>query len=323
MYIYKLADIKTNIMNFEIPVLKNSTYDLSKFDFSIASIRILNIQSKEFKEYIKGLNPAFEKGNFSFFDLIIKNIHHDVDSRFAIVKDDYKQFSKQEIYNVHILLLILFPSGLQIENIVHFVEEKNFVQRSSMSSLETKYTTVDNYLYFDDDFLKEANEFINLVFTRIDYSNYIGLSIENYMNSFNVSHLHFSYIALCMSLENLINGNQELSYRLKRTTSILCGNTEENSNVIFKNLGKVYTLRSKIVHGENYTPQEIYTKIEYLQNLVSRALIELLIHNIPSNKDLDSITTTLGFGQQNKLSANWKLFKINVMTFHKIKSELI
>lgn len=309
-------------MNFEIPVLKNSTYDLSKFDFSIASIRILNIQSEEFKEYIKGLNPAHEKANFSFFDLIIENIHSDVDSRFAIIKEDYKQFSKQEIYNVHILLLILFPSGLQIENIVHFVEEKSFVQRSSMSSLETKYTTVDDYLYFDDEFLKEANEFINLVFTRIDYNNYIGLSIENYMNSFNVSHLHFSYIALCMSLENLINGSQELSYRLKRTTSILCGNTEENSSIIFKNLGKVYNLRSKIVHGEKYTPQEIYTKIEYLRNLVSRALIELLIHNIHSNKELDNITTVLGFGQRNRLSANWKLFKINIMTFHKIKSEL-
>lgn len=309
-------------MNFEIPVLKNSTYDLSKFDFSAFSIRILNVQSDEFKEYIRNLNPGFEKGNFSFFDLIIENIHHEVDCRFAIVKDDYKQFSKQEIYNVYTILLILFPSGLQIENIVHFVEEENFVQRSSMSSLETKYTAVDNYLYFDDELLEEANEFINLVFQSINFNNYIGLSIENYLNSFNVSHLHFSYIALCMSLENLISGNQELSYRLKRTTSILCGNTEENSSLIFKNLGKIYNLRSKIVHGEIYTPQEIYTKIEYLQNLVSRTLIELLIHNIPTNKDLDSITTTLGFGQRNRLSANWKLYKINIMTFHKIKIEL-
>lgn len=314
--------LKSNIMNFEIPVLKNSTYDLSKFDFSAFSIRILNVQSDEFKEYIGNLNRSFQEANFSFFDLIIENIHHEFDTRFAIIKDDYNQFSKQEIYNVYTILIILFPSGLQIENIVHFVEEEKFVQRSYMSSLETKYTAVDNYLYFDDEYLEEANEFINLVFQRINFNNYIGLSIENYSNSFNVSHLHFSYIALCMSLENLISGNQELSYRLKRTTSILCGNTEENSSLIFKNLGKIYNLRSKIVHGEIYTLNEIYTKIEYLQNLVSRTLIELLIHNIPTNKDLDNITTTLGFGQRNRLSSNWKLYKINVMTFHKIKIEL-
>ena len=309
-------------MNFEIPVLKNSTYNLSKFDFSEFSIRILNIQSDEFKEYIKNLNPGFEKGNFSFFDLITENIHNELDSRFAIIKDNYKQFSKQEIYNVYTILLILFPSGLQLENIVHFVEEENFVQRSSMSSLETKYTTIDNYLYFDDEFLEEANEFINLVFQRINFNNYIGLSIENYLNSFNVSHLHFSYITLCMSLENLISGNQELSYRLKRTMSILCGNTEENSSLIFKNLGKIYNLRSKIVHGEIYKAQDIYTKIEYLQSLVSRTLIELLIHNISTNKDLDILITSLGFGQRNRLSENWKLYKINILTFHKIKIEL-
>jgi hypothetical protein len=125
-----------------------------------------------------------------------------------------------------------------------------------------------------------------------------------------------------MSLENLIYGPQELSYRLKRTTAILCGNTESDSSTIFKNLTKVYNLRSKIVHGENYTPQDIYSKIEYLQNLVSRTLIELLIHNITKNTDLDNLITSLGFGQRNKLSSTWKLFKINTMTFHKIKSEL-
>lgn len=306
-------------MNFEIPVLKNSAYDLSKFDFSSASIRILNIQSDEFKDYIRALNPGFEGGNFAFFNSIIKEIHYPIDSRYVVVKSNYKEFSKEEIYNVHLLLLILFPSGLQVESIVHFIDEENFVQRSYISSLETSYCAEENYLNFDDDFLDEANEFINLSFSRINFKNYVGLSIENYINSFNVSHLHFSYIALCMSLENLINGSQELSYRLKRTTAILCGKTSEHSNIIFKNLGKIYNLRSKIVHGENYTPQEIGTKIEYLQYLVSRVLIELLIHNITTNKELDNLTTSLGFGDRQKLSAEWKLFKINVVTYHKIQ----
>lgn len=310
-------------MKFEIPILKNTFYDLSKFDFSPFSIRILDIRSADFKKYIHDLNPGFERGNFTFFNDIISQIHRDYDNRYAIVKDDFRQFSKQEIYDVHILLLILFPSGLQIEHIAHFVEDNNFVQRSSFSSLEVKYTVLDDYLNFDDDLLSEANEFIHLVFKRMNFKNYIGLSIENYINSFTVSHLHFAYIALCMSLENLISGSQELSYRLKRTTAILCGRTESDSDTIFKNLNKIYKLRSKIVHGDNYSPAEIDSKMEYLQNLVSRVLIELLIHNIPNNSDLDSLITKLGFGQRSKLSENWKLFKINVITFHKIRTEVM
>ena len=309
-------------MNFEIPVLKNTTFNLSKFDFSFVSIRILDIQSDEFKDYIKQLNSKIEKANFSFFNSIIKDIHHDYDKRYAIVKDDYKQFSKQEIYNVQILLLILFPSGLQIDSIIHFQDKDNFVQRTSMSTIENQYISLKNYLYFDDKLVVETNEYIKLVFKNIDYKNYIGLSIENYINNFNVSHLHFAYLALCMSLENLINGSQELSYRLKRTASILCGNSEENSEIIFKNLTKIYNLRSKIVHCEIYTPKEIYTKIEYLQHLVSRVLIELLIHNIQTNKELDSKITRLGFGQRKLISNNWKLFKINSLTFNKINFEL-
>jgi len=310
-------------MNFEIPIIKNTRYDLSKFDFSTSSLKILNVQSEEFKEYIKNLNPKFESANFNFFKSIIEKNHSQTDNRYAIVKDNYRDFSKQEVYNVYTLLLILFPSGLKIESIVHFVETNNFVQRDYMSSLENQYVNSDYYLNFDDEFLDEANEFIGLVFKRINHDNYIGLSIENYLNSFTVSHLHFAYLALCMCLENLIVGSQELSYRLKRTTAILCGNTEDHSSIIFKNLNKIYGLRSKIVHGEIYSSQEIYTKIEYLQNIVSRVLIELLIHNIPTNKELDTIITKLGFGQRNQISNDWKLYKINVITFYKIRTELI
>lgn len=309
-------------MNFEIPIIKNSSYDLSNFDFSAFSIKILDIESDEFREYINNLNPKFEDGNFNFFSLIIEKVKIDKIKRYGIIKNDYKDFSKQEIYNVHILLLIMFPSGLQIENIVHFIEEENFVQRAYMTSLENKFVDNDEYLEFNDRLLDEANEFINLVFSRIDYKNYIGLSIENYLNSFNVSHLHFSYIALCMCLENLIVGSQELSYRLKRTASILCGDTEQDSITIFKNLNEIYKLRSKIVHGEVYELDEIYIKIEYLKRFVSRLLIELLLHNIATTKELDPIITKLGFGQRDKISASWKLYKININTQHSINNEI-
>ena len=51
-------------------------------------------------------------------------------------------------------------------------------------------------------------------------------------------------------------------------------------------------------------------------------LIELLIHNLPNNKDLDSIITKIGFGQRVAISENWKQYKLNPMTFYKIRNVL-
>ena len=138
-------------MKFEIPIIKNTAFDLSRFDFSIASIRIIDIESEEFKTYINLLNPNFEQGNFSFFLSEIEKAKNENNKRYAIVKNNYKEFSKQEIYNVYYLLLIILPSGIKIESIVHFIDENDFVQRSYMSSLENHYTNVENYLYFDDE----------------------------------------------------------------------------------------------------------------------------------------------------------------------------
>lgn len=309
-------------MTFEIPILKNSDYDLSKFDFSFISVKILEIKTNEFKEYIKELNPNFETANFTFFKDIIEETQIN-EERFAIIFDDYKKFNEEQAYNIYKILLILFPSGLQIDSIIHFRVDDEFIQRAAMSKLENPYVSTDDYLFFEDEFLPEANEYIQRIFNNINYKNYIGLSIENYIQSFNASHLHFSYLALCMSLENLIYGNQELSYRLKRTVSILCGISKNRTSIIFKNLGKIYNLRSKIIHGESYSNKEIFIKIDYLKKLVSRVLIELLIHNIGSNKELDIIITELGFGQRHKISKEWKLYTINTVTFHETNQELI
>lgn len=73
-------------MTITIPVLSNSLYDLSKFDFSFVDISIYDIESNEFEIYIESQQPDFKSGNLSFFNQIKTDIH--------TIKDKNTQLSK-------------------------------------------------------------------------------------------------------------------------------------------------------------------------------------------------------------------------------------
>lgn len=51
-----------------------------------------------------------------------------------------------------------------------------------------------------------------------------------------------------------------------------------------------------------------------LKSLVSRTIIELLIHNIENKEDLNSKITELGYGNRNQISENYKHYALNVST---------
>ena len=76
-------------MTFKIPILSNTLFDLSKFDFSFLGLNIYDISSSNFKKFIKNLNPEFYGGNISFFNDIIQKITFEKDRKYAIVKDNY------------------------------------------------------------------------------------------------------------------------------------------------------------------------------------------------------------------------------------------
>lgn len=310
------------MVTFEIPVLRYTKIDLSIFDFSQYDLKILDIQSEEFEQYIRNLNPNFYPGNNVFFNSIREEIHTDRDKKYAIIKNNpLVDYDVNMIYKVFDILLILFPSALQIQYSVNFQEENGFVQRTRMVTLTDKYQPEDKYLDIDNlsvAKIANLNKLIKLIYPRLVFTNYIGLCYDNYYNSFTASHEHFSYITLCMSLENLVNGPQELSYRLKRTSSIIAGNNLTNCKILFKNLTVVYNLRSKIVHGETYSQRDVLEKIEYLRGLVSRIIVELLIHNIENNKILGDTITTLGYGQRAMISEEWEFFELNEINTQKI-----
>jgi hypothetical protein len=308
-------------MNFEIIVITNTFKDLSNFNFEFVDLKILDIESKEFRQYIHDLNPKFDEQNFSFFQSII-NDSRDIkeNKRYAIFKRNHKDnFDSRNLYLAYQLLLIIFPSELIIEHSVAYQDEHDFVQRISMSSRQNNYSYEYDYLDFDDEKLPLINEFIELTFERTKNTSYIGLAIENYVNSYTASHLHFQFIAFCMALENIVHGNQELTYRLRRSVAVLCGNDRDACRRIYNNINAIYKVRSKIVHGDKYNLETIEPYLVYLNAIVSLLIIELLVHNIDTNETLGERITEVGFGEREMLSENWKEYALNLLTFNKVR----
>jgi len=58
----------------------------------------------------------------------------------------------------------------------------------------------------------------------------------------------------------------------------------------------VYSLRSKIVHGVKYKKNKLEEFSPFLQNLVSRMNIELILQNIGSLKKLNRKLNFAGYG---------------------------
>ncbi len=302
-----------NIEEIIIPVLDGSHFDLSKFNFSKYGVKIYNTESEHLKNYVKSLNIS----NFEYNIEIIERINSDKIDNYhelyaLVLERPFNKYDNKLLENIWKLLLILYPSKLQIlyELIFSKVSDKEY----SFHGYSSKRISHNNdpLLFASEDDISKVNEFISKYLERVDCDNYIGLAIENYITSFFSSHIHFQYINLFMSLENIIYGPNELTYRLKRGIAILCGEEAFNSNIIFNNLNKMYLLRSKIVHGEEYDQKKVKEYIPYLKALVSRTIIELIIHNISSTKILNNKLTEIGYGDRNKLSDDWKYYDFNI-----------
>ncbi|WP_188753626.1 HEPN domain-containing protein [Parapedobacter defluvii] len=304
--------------NLKIPILANSYTDLSEFDFSFKGIQIMDVKTSFFANYLDSLEGNDEKWDYHemFEEVVLQNIEEH-EKYYAIVKTEpFENFNYREILAVYKLLLIIFPSDLQIQYVLEF---NGYDLGMSISSWQRTYTGEypGKILYLPDAPVSEINEFVEKVFVRMNEKGAIGYIIENYITSYEASHRHFQYLNLCFCLETIVDGRTELTYRMKRNVAILCGTSSFNSQLIFDNITKIYNLRSKIVHGDTYNEQKIEDYLPFLISIVSRTIIELLIHDIydiTAIGRLNKRITTLGFGDRHKISDDWKKFDFNIFT---------
>lgn len=235
---------------------------------------------------------------------------------------------RSDYYDAIEAIRVIHPSELYIKNIfgAQYFKGKgvniNFWTSSDPLYLD-KYENPDaHFFYYSPEHLAETNTFLKLFKERCNKRTYIQNAIRYYSESFRVNSSEMSFICLCICLETIVPGKEQLTYRFKRNLAVLCSESEERGKKIYKNANLLYGYRSKLVHSgmtnKDFTKFDLF--FEYSQILASRMIIEMLLHDVPKIEDLDSRITELGFGQRANISDDYSEFKGNIMSWHKVSA---
>ncbi len=303
-----------------------SLSDLSPIDFSFLNLKFIDIQDeKSLKEYFD--DASVDDWSERNIELLRK-----LRSEFAPGNQMYlltpiklECIEEEVFFECRNVLRIIFPSDIQIRNVIHFqFFDKKYLSYTSYSEYPFHYSgfdyNVDYFLLFLEETVPDINNFIKLYFDRKDSISYLNMIVFNYLASIKASP-HLEFISLCICLESLVVGANDISYRIRRNLAVLCGDKPYRSELIFKNVKNVYDLRSRIVHGSKYEYEQLKDYLIYLRALISRMIIEIILHNITDLVDLDKKLTSTGFGENSKLSENYTNLKLNINTYVEIISK--
>lgn len=302
--------------DFSVFIITNSNSDLTKIKFP--EFDIVNIRSAIFKKFCEKTFTRTEE----FLPKIDEEYQYDKIERFAIIKKENKKFGERKIHKVFNFLLILFPSTLSVEYMLDYQTINDNLRFSSIFHNERNISSRGTFLSFEDDKVDEINIFIEKYFENYLEIKYLKSSIQNYLNAFDSNYFHFAFIAFCICLESITVGKAELNYRIARNIAVICGKDRETSKLIFKNIKKIYNLRSEIVHGTEFSDDKVSDYLYYLELICSKLITELLKHNINNIDSLNEKITTLGFGERNIISENWNNTNFNNIIEDKIYVEL-
>ena len=304
-------------------IIAGSLADLSKFDFSSFNTQCIKVNSDmldsicdgmtddEFsnrtKELLKEISVKFRKSEQPFVLLPI---------------DFTKEFIEKNLISCYELILLLFPGDLAIYGLINFqlfdykyIHLNSYLEYGFYSSGRENY--YDNFVYYQEDSLGEINRFIKLYNERKNGIEYLETTVNGYISSFRELRPDMAFLNLCISLESIVEGNTELSYRIKRNVAILCAENKHYAEKIFDNLNLIYGLRSRIVHAGKFKYEKVDEYLPYLQSLVSRLIIELILQNIQSLSVLNRSLIFAGFGDRKELitDSDYEPMTLNISSY--------
>lgn len=310
-----------------IASIGNSYVDFSKLDLSPWKIRGGKLLDEITKNYLTRefslTDTAWEQITNATQRGVGSGMYIDYEHRsllWPLDKNDPP--SKADFYEVIDIIKILHPSEVYIHNIFHTSFDKDCGRQVGMwsqndSHVWTKYENPEEHFFiYPEKHFKETNKLLRL-FKENKGISYINNAIKYYSDSYIVNSREMSFICLCISLETIVPGNEQLSFRFRRNLAVLCSSTEEMGNKIFEKAKKLYTYRSTLVHSgmnkKNNDKFDIYFK--YAQFLSSRMIIEMILHQISNIEALDKRLTELGFGEKQKISLDYKELVSNLPTW--------
>lgn len=300
--------------------LVGSLSDLAKIEFSSLNIKCLNLDSKEFKEAYEEIlyEPFCLK--YSALKKQLRKGDSDDHQVFALLQMDLtKEFVNDDFLLCFKILLVMFPSNITIIEIMHFtIIENKFIDWDYSEVYNLVNYDPSNFLYFDENSINEINDFIRLFIERMQSMKYIFITIDSYANSFNQENYVMAFLNLCISLESITNGTQELNYRIARNVALLIADRKERALVIFENVKKIYNLRSKIIHGSQFDFDKVRKYLPYLEKVASRMIIELILQGFKDMDELNNSLTFAGFETKKSLSDNYNVMDTNYFPFNSL-----
>lgn len=316
----------------KIHVFYGSLSDLTKIDLRFINAQIQVFKGRKFKSTFKRIFPkdSFERNYKLLTDESISlNLILDEEVKlYAIVPLDIsKPFNNEHIEHLYSLLLAYSPSDLSIVKTITLILKNSSAQvrfsshNKFISSGDDYY---DNFLHINSVEYKFLNRYLSTYFHKSLELNYVRYILSVYTNSFFELNPIYQFISLMICLEVIVDGKEQLTYKLKRNIAILCGETIEHCRNIYTNIDQLYKLRCAIVHGEikpSYTNFQEYHK--YLKMITARLIRELIIHNIPTVADLNIRLTEIGYSQNKLLSSNYTYSKYPIIDYIELKYQKI
>ncbi len=305
-------------------IIAGSLTDLSKFDFNCYNIQCLRIDSDKLKDICNDMTDDESYNNAQEIFEEISGKFRNEEKPFVLLPIDFsKPFYEKSLIECYKIILIIYPSDLTIYGEISFQLFDNKFLHFNIYSEYGFYSTgrenyYDNFVHYDVDALEEINHFIKLYHERKDGLAYLETTTNSYISSFRERRPDMAFLNLCISLESIIEGKEELSYRIKRNVSILCAKNKSQAESIFNNLNLIYSLRSKIIHASKYKYDKTDEYLPYIQSLISRLIIELILQNIKDLTDLNKKLTFAGFGDRANLNdeGDYTSMSLNISSYY-------
>ena len=130
-----------------------------------------------------------------------------------------------------------------------------------------------------DEFLRWYSSVFPMLFQENRNDSYKAM-IRMYDTSYLIGICESEYIMLFSILEMLLgSGNSEITYQISRGTALLLSNTADEMQLIYRQMKKLYTARSKYVHsGKTVEHEHLFTLREIVRKVLLR-IAELGYHS--------------------------------------------
>ncbi len=232
------------------------------------------------------------------FEADIENVKND-----DIASAIFSGTGKFDLEYVHgylnniIRLMRLFKKGNICMPLKYYYSIDNNIPRRLTAGKTDLYISPDRYTLEDSE-MPSLQRFIQKM-TLPFKEPFLQLSFENFELSYETPRANLSFLSLMVSLETLFNpGGSELTYRISRNVAVLLGNNMDHSDLIFKDVQKLYGKRSGLVHkGKSNIKEEDLLR---LRNYVRESIKK--IDDMHKNKDdLLKLLNSCGFGQMHQM----------------------